>query len=66
MWHILSFLVHGDQLSGSLGHQDVRHKQWKVSHRFPIISSLAGAFMHLSKLMVVKNAPIWVTGNTEE
>ena len=66
MWHILSFLVHGDQLSGSLGHQDVRYKQWKVSNRFPIISCLAGAFMHLSKLMVVNNALIWVTGNSEE
>ena len=41
----MQFLPRGE-LSGRLGNQDVRHKQWKVCNRFPIVSSLAGAFMH--------------------
>ena len=40
-----TFLARGE-LSGWLGNQDVRGKQWKVCNRFPIVSSSAGAFMH--------------------
>ena len=33
-------------LSGWLGNQDVRRKQWKVCNRFPIVSRSAPDFMH--------------------
>ena len=41
-----SFLACGE-LSGWLGNQAVRCKQWKICNQFLIFSSLAGAFMHL-------------------
>ena len=58
---INSFLAHGE-LSGLLGNQDVRHKQWKVCNQFSIISSSADTFMHSLKLMVIKNV---LNHNTE-
>ena len=39
------FLARGE-LSGWLGNQDVRRKQWEVCNRFPILLSSAGALMH--------------------